>query len=48
MQLVNVVINHKLLSLGQKRIEKQIWPDRPPLQKKIQTQAELFTGLVVK
>jgi len=45
---VNVVINRKLLTLGEKRIAKDIWLDRPPLQNKIQTQAELFMGLVVE
>jgi len=45
---VNIVINRKLLTSGEKRIAKQISLDRPPLQNKIQTQAELFMGLVVE
>jgi len=45
---VNLVINRKLLTLGEKRIAKQIAIDRPPLQKKIQTQTELFMRLVVE
>ena len=45
---VNLVINRKLLTLGEKRIAKQIAIDWPPLQKKIQTQTELFMRLAVE